>query len=266
MSDINYLELCVDSVARAVRLGAEWCDVSAGTGRDISVTIEKTGIKTADAGQGEDLAIRVFVRGGMGYAAVSGRDPADIAEAVERAVALAKEATPDPDFKRLPAPDPAPQVEGLFDDRVAGKVEYDGAAESEIGEYLFLLDEQNTLADEIIEFNTDPDTALAPDIAFIRGDRFAAAPPREAFWPGAPVILESEHYGGSKARGCWQDGRLYLQAVEEYHASFASIHWWPQESDVIGQAGSHGGSTRQPLAAGVALPERPHRPTEVVGV
>jgi len=120
MSDINYLELCVDSVARAVRLGAEWCDVSAGTGRDISVTIEKTGIKTADAGQGEDLAIRVFVRGGMGYAAVSGRDPADIAEAVERAVALAKEATPDPDFKRLPAPDPAPQVEGLFDDRVAG--------------------------------------------------------------------------------------------------------------------------------------------------
>ena len=120
MSDINYLELCVDSVAKAVRLGAEWCDVSAGTGRDISVTIEKTGIKTADAGQGEDLAIRVFVRGGMGYAAVSGRDPADIAEAVERAVALAKEATPDPDFKRLPAPDPAPQVEGLFDDRVAG--------------------------------------------------------------------------------------------------------------------------------------------------
>jgi PmbA protein len=120
MSDIDYLELCVGSVAKAVRLGAEWCDVSAGTGRDISVTIEKTGIKTADAGQGEDLAIRVFVRGGMGYAAVSGRDPADIAEAVERAVALAKEATPDPDFKRLPAPDPAPQVEGLFDDRVAG--------------------------------------------------------------------------------------------------------------------------------------------------
>lgn len=120
MSDINYLELCVDSVAKAVRLGAEWCDVSAGTGRDISVTIEKTGIKTADAGQGEDLAIRVFVRGGMGYAAVSGRDPADIAEAVERAVALAKEATPDPDFKRLPAPDPAPEVPGLFDDRVAG--------------------------------------------------------------------------------------------------------------------------------------------------
>jgi len=120
MSATNYLDLCVDCVRKAVRLGAEWCDAAAGTGRDISVTIEKSGIKAADAGQGEDLAIRVYVRGGMGYAAVSGRDPRDIAEAVERAVALAKEATPDPDFKRLPAPQPAPQVEGLFDDRVAG--------------------------------------------------------------------------------------------------------------------------------------------------
>ena len=52
---------------------------------------------------------------------------------------------------------------------------------------------------------------------------------RRLFWPHLPVILESEHYGGSKARGCWQDGSLYLQAVEDYHASYASIHWWPQE-------------------------------------
>jgi PmbA protein len=115
-----YLDLCADCVKKAVRLGAEWCDVDAGTSRDISVTIEKSGIKAADAGQGEDLAIRCFVRGGMGYAAVSGRDTGDIGEAVARAVALAREATPDPDFKRLPEPEDAPEVEGLFDDAVAG--------------------------------------------------------------------------------------------------------------------------------------------------
>jgi len=115
-----YLNLCADCVKKAVALGAEWCDVDAGTSRDISVTIEKSGIKAADAGQSEDLAIRCFVRGGMGYAAVSGRDPGDIDEAVRRAVALAREATPDPDFKCLPSPDPAPEVEGLFDDAVAG--------------------------------------------------------------------------------------------------------------------------------------------------
>ena len=49
------------------------------------------------------------------------------------------------------------------------------------------------------------------------------------FWPTVPVILESEHYGGSVERGAWGDGSLYLQAVEDYHASYASIHWWPRE-------------------------------------
>jgi len=102
-----------------MRLGAEWCDVSAGSGRDISVTLEKTGIKTADAGQGEDMAIRVFVRGGMGYASVSGSARRDIDQAVDRAVALAKEATPDPDFRALPPAQPAPEVEGLFDSQIA---------------------------------------------------------------------------------------------------------------------------------------------------
>jgi len=120
MTHQSYLDICQNCVRRAVALGAEWCDVSAGSVRDISVTIEKTGIKTADAGQGEDVAIRCFVRGGMGYAAATGRQPQDIDEAVERAVALAKEAAPDPDFKCLPAPEAAPEVEGLFDDAVAG--------------------------------------------------------------------------------------------------------------------------------------------------
>ncbi len=51
----------------------------------------------------------------------------------------------------------------------------------------------------------------------------------QGFWPHRPVILESEHYGGSRDRGCWEDGSLYEKAMEEYHASYASIHWWPRE-------------------------------------
>jgi len=54
----------------------------------------------------------------------------------------------------------------------------------------------------------------------------ALAPP---FWPKVPVILESEHYGMSRDRGFWEDGSKYLQAIEEYHASYASVHWWPRE-------------------------------------
>lgn len=51
----------------------------------------------------------------------------------------------------------------------------------------------------------------------------------QAFWPQRPVILEHEHYGPSKSRGAWGDGHLLLQAVEDYHASYLSIHWWPHE-------------------------------------
>lgn len=48
------------------------------------------------------------------------------------------------------------------------------------------------------------------------------------FWPALPVILEHEHYGSSKRRGAWS-GELLLKSVEDYHASYMSIHWWPRE-------------------------------------
>jgi hypothetical protein len=50
----------------------------------------------------------------------------------------------------------------------------------------------------------------------------------QAFWPHWPVILEHEHYGASKRRGAWV-GSLLLKSVEDYHASYMSIHWWPRE-------------------------------------
>ncbi len=62
----------------------------------------------------------------------------------------------------------------------------------------------------------------------------------ERFWPNVPVVLECQHFGPSVERGAWQDGSLYLQAVEDYHAAYASIHWWPREfldanRDLIGR-------------------------------
>jgi hypothetical protein len=49
------------------------------------------------------------------------------------------------------------------------------------------------------------------------------------FWPHAPVVLEMEHYGPSKQRDAWKDGSEFLKALEEYHASYATIHWYPRE-------------------------------------
>lgn len=49
----------------------------------------------------------------------------------------------------------------------------------------------------------------------------------QEFWPRWPVILEHEHYGGSKDRKAWS-GELLAKSVEDYHASYMSIHWWPR--------------------------------------
>lgn len=51
----------------------------------------------------------------------------------------------------------------------------------------------------------------------------------DLFWPRLPVVLEMEHYGNSANRGCWEDGSLYLKAIEDYHASYATVHWQPRE-------------------------------------
>lgn len=48
------------------------------------------------------------------------------------------------------------------------------------------------------------------------------------FWPELPVILEHEHYGISVKYDSWFPD-LLLKAVEDYHASMLSIHWWPRE-------------------------------------
>ena len=50
----------------------------------------------------------------------------------------------------------------------------------------------------------------------------------QIFWPDVPVILEHEHYMPSVNRGAWNDD-LLVKAVEDYHASYLSIHWWPRE-------------------------------------
>ncbi len=47
-------------------------------------------------------------------------------------------------------------------------------------------------------------------------------------WPKLPVILEHEHYQGSIARGAWNRD-LFLRAIEDYHASYMCIHWFPRE-------------------------------------
>lgn len=49
----------------------------------------------------------------------------------------------------------------------------------------------------------------------------------QRFWPTMPVILEHEHYQNSVKAGAW-DKELLLKSIEDYHASYMSIHTWPR--------------------------------------
>jgi hypothetical protein len=82
----------------------------------------------------------------------------------------------------------------------------------------------------------ETDYALERNIA-LRDDSILIWPPpqawyhaemAQAFWPKLPVILEHDHMGESQIRKAWDGDRL-LEAVEAYHASYLSIHWWPRE-------------------------------------
>lgn len=80
------------------------------------------------------------------------------------------------------------------------------------------------------------DYALSRGVT-LRDDSILVQPPPRSwyhaemareFWPKLPVILEHEHYAGSKGRKAWS-GDLLLKAVEDYHASFMSIHGEPRQ-------------------------------------
>lgn len=43
-----------------------------------------------------------------------------------------------------------------------------------------------------------------------------------------PVVVEHGHYGLSRDKGAWNQ-ELLLKSIEEYQASYLSIHWWPKE-------------------------------------
>ena len=97
------------------------------------------------------------------------------------------------------------------------------------------------ISDDAAGHNTPGTNLPETDYAFsqgvsLRDDSIMVQPPpnswfhselAQQFWPTLPVILEHEHYGSSKNRNAWS-ADLMKKAIEDYHASFMSIHWWPR--------------------------------------
>jgi len=100
--------------------GAEWVQVTASESLDIFVELAKSSLKAASAAAGQGLSIRAFVKGGLGSVSTEALNERACRKAAKEAAQMASAAEPDPDFVALPSPEDAEEVEGLFDDRIAG--------------------------------------------------------------------------------------------------------------------------------------------------
>ena len=84
---------------------------------------------------------------------------------------------------------------------------------------------------EVIGYGRDAGMTLRDDSILVEPgtQAFKSASLAPDFWPRVPVILEMEHFGPSRDKGVWGDGSKYLEAIEAYHASYATVHWYPRE-------------------------------------
>jgi PmbA protein len=115
----DLLSLATIACEVAVKERAEFADVGAYRGKNISVELEKDAIKSSDVRMNSGLSVRVFIKGGMGFASMTGLNEDDAVRVAKNAVALSKVAQPDPDFVSLPQPAAYAEVEGLYDRRIA---------------------------------------------------------------------------------------------------------------------------------------------------
>ena len=80
----------------------------------------------------------------------------------------------------------------------------------------------NEAVSEGIGLRDDSIFTMAPPIAWYHGEL------AQKFWPTVPTFLEHGHYPVIKGVNWWNDEKL-LESVEVYHASYMSIHGWPQD-------------------------------------
>ena len=125
---IRLLDLARFAIDEARLRGADAADVTIAQGRSLEVEVQESAVVSCDRHEGVAVAVRCFVRGGRGIHVCHGIERGDLAYAAEAAVSAARAAGPDPDFRCLPAPEPAGTVQGLHDDAIAGITAGEAAA------------------------------------------------------------------------------------------------------------------------------------------
>ncbi|MHB9038615.1 MAG: TldD/PmbA family protein [Armatimonadota bacterium] len=121
MIDADSLKgLCRAACDAAISAGAEFADVSASSGKSLSVEMESSAIRSSDAKLGGGISVRAIYKGGTGWSSSDVMTIDGAAEAGRNAARLAKLAEPDPDFISLPQPSASySKIDGLFDPSLA---------------------------------------------------------------------------------------------------------------------------------------------------
>ena len=191
------LDLAEAGVKAALAAGAEWADATASTTQDVDVEFERNTIRECSSGSYENLGVRAFVRGGTGIAMADGLDLATAKEVGAQAAEMAKATTPDPDFHRLPEPQPLPESPEVFDDAVAGM------ASPELVEWCL----------EAIERGTQGggEVYLAGDAGFRYGTGALVTS------TGIALVRSSSSVGMGVSAAVWKDG----QAASHYDGTDA---------------------------------------------
>ncbi len=123
MPPTRSLKKCLELVRLACRearkAGAQAAECSAGLGRSVEAELEESRLKGTTRHSGESLSVRAYFRGGRGSFVAHELNEKTAREAARRAAELARSATGDPDWKRLPSPRKTVEVGALFDRRLA---------------------------------------------------------------------------------------------------------------------------------------------------
>lgn len=118
MTNLEFAQRIVEAAKKA---GADFADAAIGEGRHISVEVEAGSIRSTEAARTDSLLVRAFVNGGQGTVSISGLQSREASpeEIAQSAVEMARSADPDPDFVSLPSFEAAPELAGLYDEKLA---------------------------------------------------------------------------------------------------------------------------------------------------
>ncbi|MHA2377910.1 MAG: TldD/PmbA family protein [Candidatus Thorarchaeota archaeon] len=110
------LDIAEKAARKAEEFGADQAEVYIGSSRSFSIDVENNAIKNASDKRDAGCGIRSVVGRRIGFAYVTTILEADLLEAAEKSVKLAKASIEDPDFVSLPSAQGSyPEVKGLLD-------------------------------------------------------------------------------------------------------------------------------------------------------